>query len=351
MSLRLSSSLLALTFAAGTAQAEVPQVVTDIAAVQSLAAQVMGDLGEPVALMRQGASPHDYALRPSDAKALQEADLVLWTGPDLAPWLDEMIDTVAKGVPSVALAEVEGTVELPFREGANFEAHSHDHADEDMHGDEAHDHDDEHAHDEHSHEDHEDQDGHDDHDHHSDDDAHGDEHDHHGMDPHSWLDPENGRVWLGVIAEKLAGIDPEHAETYRANAEAAQADLDAVIAEVRSELAPVQDMRFIVFHDAYQYFENRFGLSAAGAISLSDASDPSPARIREIQEVIVEQNVSCVFSEPQFSPALVKTVLNGTNAHSGVIDPLGVEIAPGAEFYAALIREVATAFVDCAGNK
>ncbi|SDF59174.1 zinc transport system substrate-binding protein [Celeribacter baekdonensis] len=343
MTLRPSLFALALCSTAAVtttaAQAEVPNVVTDIAPIQSLAALVMGDLGAPVALMRQGASPHDYALRPSDAEALQSADLVLWTGPELAPWLAEMVGKVAPEAVSVPLAELDGAVELPFREGATFEKHVHG---EEGHDDHA-DHDDHDAHDDHADDDHADDD-HADHDH-ADDDHAGESH-----DPHSWLDPMNGRIWLGEIATQLAALDPDNAETYRANATAAQAQLDEMIQTISTEMMPLQDMNFIVFHDAYQYFENRFGLSAAGAISLGDATAPSPARIREIQDEIKAQNVTCVFSEPQFSAALVETVLDGTSAKSAVIDPLGVEITPGAGFYGDLIKEVAAAFASCAAE-
>ena len=331
MTLRPSLFALALCSTAAVtstaAQAEVPNVVTDIAPIQSLAALVMGDLGAPVALMRQGASPHDYALRPSDAEALQSADLVLWTGPELAPWLAEMVGKVAPEAVSVPLAELDGAVELPFREGATFEKH--------VHGEEGHE---EEGHAEEAHDDHADDD-------HADHDHAGESH-----DPHSWLDPMNGRIWLGEIATQLAALDPDNAETYRANATAAQAQLDEMIQTISTEMMPLQDMNFIVFHDAYQYFENRFGLSAAGAISLGDATAPSPARIREIQDEIKAQNVTCVFSEPQFSAALVETVLDGTSAKSAVIDPLGVAITPGAEFYGDLIKGVAAAFASCAAE-
>ncbi|AVW92825.1 zinc ABC transporter substrate-binding protein [Celeribacter baekdonensis] len=339
-----STATVTVAMTATVAQAEVPSVVTDIAPIQSLAALVMGDLGTPVALMRQGASPHDYALRPSDAAALQSANLVLWTGPELAPWLAEMVAKVAPDAVSVPLAELDDAVELPFREGATFEKHVHG---DDEHGEDAHDddadHDDHDTHDDHAHDDHA-------HDDHADDDHANHDHAGESHDPHSWLDPMNGRIWLGEIATQLAALDPDNAETYRANAITAQTQMDAMIQTISTEMAPLQDMNFIVFHDAYQYFENRFGLSAAGAISLSDASAPSPARIREIQDVIKAQNVTCVFSEPQFSSALVKTVLDGTSAKSAVIDPLGVEITPGAGFYGDLITEVAAAFASCVGE-
>ncbi|MBW6417853.1 zinc ABC transporter substrate-binding protein [Celeribacter sp. PS-C1] len=333
------------------AQAEVPNVVADMAPIHSLVVQVMGDLAEPAVLMPQGTSPHGYALRPSDARAVQQADIVFWTGPKIEPWLDEVIDEIGDQTVSVPLATVEGVTVLDVREGATFERHMHD---EDEHSEDAHDHDDEeHAeddHDEHAHEaeDHEDHEEHD-HDAHAED-AHEDhdDHDHAGVDDHAWLDPMNGRVWLGVIAEELAKLDAVNAETYRANAKAAQEALDVKIAEIQAELAPLLDMNFIVFHDAYNYFENRFGLSAAGSISISDATTPSPARIREIQNRVKEIGVTCVFSEPQFNAGLVNTVLDGTEAKSSVIDPLGVDLTPGAGFYGELMDSLAGAFTACA---
>ncbi|PTQ73500.1 zinc ABC transporter substrate-binding protein [Celeribacter persicus] len=352
----LRSSLLSVTLLAGaqfayahTAFAEVPNVVTDMAPIDSLVVQVMGDLGTPKTLMPQGASPHGYSLRPSEAKALQAADIVFWTGPRVEPWLDEMIDEVATEAHSVPLSLAEGAIILPLREGATFERH--------VHGDDEHDHD----HDEAGHDDHDDHDhaeeAHDDHDHdeHEHEEAHDHDHgDEHGdlshTDGHAWLDPMNARVWLGVIAEELSEHDPENAATYAANAAAGQAALDEQIARVQAELAPISDLRFIVFHDAFQYFENRFGLQAAGSISLSDATAPSPARVKEIQDKIKSEGVTCVFSEPQFNAGLVATVLDGTEAKTTVIDPLGVSLTPGAGFYSDLIDAAAEAFKTCASE-
>ncbi|NIY80977.1 zinc ABC transporter solute-binding protein [Celeribacter sp. HF31] len=366
MSLR--SSLFVVPVLAGAhfaqvtaAEAEVPNVVADMAPIHSLVAQVMGDLGEPSMLMAQGASPHGYAMRPSEAKAVQDADVVFWTGPKIEPWLEEVIEEVGQQTLSVPLATVEGATVLEVREGATFERHVHD---EDEHDEDAHDHGDEdhddHAHEAEDHDDHDhdahDEDAHDDHDDHDHDDhaeeAHDDhddhDHAHEGIDGHAWLDPMNARVWLGVISEELAALDAENAETYRTNAAAAQEALDVKIAEIQAEMAPLADMNFIVFHDAYNYFENRFGLSAAGSISISDATAPSPARIREIQDKVKEIGITCVFSEPQFNAGLVNTVLDGTEAKSAVIDPLGVDLTPGAAFYGEFMDELAGAFTACA---
>lgn len=152
---------------------------------------------------------------------------------------------------------------------------------------------------------------------------------------------------MNVIAGQLSAADPENAGTYFANAAAGRAEIEGLIAEVNATLAPVRGTQFIVFHDAYQYFENDFDFSAAGAISLSDASDPSPARIAEIQARIAEQGIDCVLAEPQFNPGLVATVLDGTNAKTGVIDPLGSDLEPGQALYPQLIRNMANTLAAC----
>lgn len=310
---------------ATAAAADAPNVTVDIPPVHSLVAVVMEGVGTPELLVQPGASPHSYSLRPSEASALARSDLVFWMGPELEPWLEGAIEALATNATVVELLEADGTTTLEFREGVTFEAHGH--GDEDHHDD----------HDDHGHDD--EHDGHEDHDEHHD--AHDDhDHDHHGHDPHAWLDPENARVWLDVIAAQLGAADPENAETYNANAAAGREALAALIDEIAAELAPVQDQRFVVFHDAYQYFEARFGMPAAGSISLGDASDPSPARIAEIRDKVAELGVTCVFAEPQFNPGLVRTVFQGTEATSGILDPLGADLEPGAGLYAELLRNM-----------
>lgn len=304
---------------AAAASAEVPSVAVDIAPVHSLVARVMEGVGSPDLILPSGASPHGYSMRPSEARMLQNADLVVWIGEDLTPWLAGPVATLAGEAESLELLEAEGTTVLEFREGATFEAHGHD---EEDHGHEEHEHGD-HAH----------------------DDGHG--HDHHGHDPHAWLDPQNARLWLGVIAEHLAALDPENARTYAANAAAGQAELDALSGEIEAALAPVRAAPFVVFHDAYQYFETRFGVTAAGSITLADASDPSPARIAEIQRKVADLGVACAFAEPQFNPGLIDTVFRGTEARIGTIDPLGSALQPGAQLYPQLLTEMADSLVAC----
>lgn len=349
--MRLALSLTA-AFMGGAAFAQAPQVAVDIAPVHSLVARVMEGVGSPDLIVQTGASPHEYSLRPSEAAALQNADLVFWIGPDLTPWLTDTLETLASDAVVSALLEAPGTTTLDFREGALFEAHDHsDHDDHDDHGDDDHaDHDhkdDDHAQDDHDDHGHKDA-GHDDHDH--DEHAHNEAHDDHAHgehDPHAWLSPENARGWLNVIAGQLSAADPDNASVYFANAAAGRAELETLIDEVNATLDPVRGGAFIVFHDAYQYFEVDFDFPAAGAISLSDASDPSPARIAEIQGRIAEQAVHCVLTEPQFNPGLVETVLDGTQAKTGILDPLGSDLEPGPALYPLLIGNLATALAKC----
>ncbi|GGB05391.1 zinc ABC transporter substrate-binding protein [Allosediminivita pacifica] len=351
---------------AGTARAEVPVVAVDIPPVHALAARVMEGMGEPQLILPPGSSPHSASLRPSEAGMLEGADVVFWVGPELAPWLGDTLETLAGDAEVVELLEVEGTRVLEFREGPVFaehdhgdEDHDHDEAhahDEDDHGDHDHDEGQDHAdHDDHDHEAHDDEAGHDhedehaEHDGHDEDHAHDDGHghSHDGIDPHAWLDPVNAQAWVAAMAETLAEADPENAETYRANAEAARGELDALIGEIEAQLDGAEDATFFVFHDAYHYFEARFGVEAMGSLSLSDASDPSPRRLAEIRDTIRAEGAHCVFAEPQFDDGIVSAVADGSGASVAVIDPLGVGLETGAGLYPALLRELSAAFADC----
>jgi len=325
MSRKLLILSLTTALSGGLASAEVPQVAVDIAPVHSLVTRVMDGVGAPNLVIQVGASPHEYNLRPSEAQALQDANLVFWIGSDLTPWLADAIQTLAPNASMTALLESEGTIELEFRESALFEAHAHGDHDEDKHAD----HDDHDDHDEDKHADH-------------------DDHDDHGAhDPHAWLSPQNAKTWLNVIASKLSAADPKNAGIYFSNAATARTEIDALIAEVNLTLEPVRGMNFIVFHDAYQYFENDFDFPASGAISIGDASDPSPARIQEIQGRISNEGIDCVLAEPQFNPGLVATVMDGSEAKTGILDPLGAGLQPGAKLYPELIRNLSKALTNC----
>ena len=303
----------------GVAMSDTPKVAVDISPVHSLVSRVMLGVGTPDLIVQAGASPHGYTLRPSEAKALQDAQMVFWMGESLSPWMEGALDTLSSDATIITLLERDETILLEFREGAMFEEHDHDdHGDEkhDDHGDEKHD-------------------------------DHGDHEDHGSHDPHAWLSPDNARIWLNLIASQLSIVDPENAGTYFANAAAARSEIEALTIEVNSLLEPVRGKKFIVFHDAYQYFEKAFDLSASGAISLGDASKPSPARIAEIQGRILEESIDCVLSEPQFNKGLVATVMAGSKAKTSVIDPLGAGLKPGPDLYSELIRNMTKTLVDC----
>ena len=294
----------------GIVSADVPQVTTDIPVTHSLVTRVMAGIGTPDLIVNRGASPHDYSLRPSNAASLEAADLVFWISNGLTPWLDDALNTLARNAKVIELMDAKDATVLPFREGATFETHSHRHK--------------------------HDEDGHDE-----------DEHATVNIDPHGWLDPDNGKTWLDVIATELSKIDPENTDIYFDNVSKGKTDIDAVISEIDATLAPFRGTNFIVYHDAYQYFERRFDVLAAGSISMGDVSDPSPARIAEIRQTVEELDMTCVFSEPQFNPELIATVVDGTKARARVIDPLGTRLTLGADFYLNLLRNIAQTMASC----
>ena len=357
--MRLFSRLLVattiLSTGATTANAEV-NVVTSIKPVHSLVAAVMEGVGTPHLIVEGAASPHTYALKPSQAAKLQNADIVFWVGDQLEAFLEKPIEGIATKATSVTLFEAHGLNQIKFREGGAFDSHDHnDHA-EDKHDDHGHD---DHRHDDHAKDKHDDH-GHDDHakdkhDEHGHDDHAKDKHDDHGhdeFDPHVWLDPVNAKAIVHEIEAALSDADPANAGTYEANAAALMAKIDTLVEEVQVELNPVKDRGFIVFHDAYQHFEMRFGMRAVGSITVSPEVMPGAERIRELQDKVRSLDASCVFSEPQFAPKLVSTVTENTGAGAGVLDPLGASIKDGPGLYFTLIRNMGSALKGClSGNR
>lgn len=285
------------------ALAEPPRVVTDIAPVQSLVAMVAGETAVPPVLVPPGGSPHGAALKPSQARALQQADLVIWIGPGLTPWLEKPVATLADAARELRLMEVAGTRHYALRDG---DGHDHGHA--------------------HGHEDGETE------------------------DPHAWLDPENASLWLDAIAGALAETDPAQAQDYRARAAAARAALAALDGGIDARLAPLREVKFVTYHDAFQYFERRYGLQSAGAIAPSDATSPGPAWLAHIRDEIAEHGVKCVFSEPQFQARLVEAVAEGQEVRVVPLDPLGSALEPGAALYPALLSDMAAAMLACLGG-
>ena len=286
--MRLILAILVGLIGAPVASAEVPRVVTDIAPVHALVAQVMGDLGAPVLLMEQGADAHSFQLRPSQASAVAGAGLVVWVGPEMTPWLDRALEGIAAEVPRLGLLGVPGTRVRELEEGSAT------------------------------------------------------------LDPHGWLDPQNGVVWLESIAGELARIDPGNAGVYRANTAAAVAELAVLEAEIEALLGPVRDRPFVVFHEAYGYFTERYGLTVAGSIATGDAAAPGAARLVALRAAMQAGGVVCIFPEAAQDSALVEQMAAGVGVRiGGALDPEGVALQPGPGLYRALLRGLAVTLAEC----
>jgi zinc transport system substrate-binding protein len=304
-----------LLFLPLVALATQPQIVASIKPVHSLVAGVMQGVGEPLLLVSGGASPHDYSLKPSEARAIDQAQVVFWIGPDLESFLIRPLDNVKDKIRVVALLDAPGMTVLPLREGGAWEPHGHD---------------------ERGHETPEDGDDHE-HDH-----VHQADH-----DPHVWLDPVNAIAMVRRIMTVLGEVDVAHRADYQRNGAALIERLDRLNQRLATELAPVRQQPYLVFHDAYQYFEQRYDLDAIGSVTMSAERRPGAKRVADIQARIRDLQVRCVFSEPQFQPALVETIIAGSAARRGVLDPLGAELPPGPDAYFQLLQGLATSLHAC----
>ena len=320
------------------------KVVASIKPIHSLASYLMDGVGKPDLIVDGYNSPHGFALKPSHAKMLQNADLIFWVGEDLESFLEKPLKSIAKKAEKVELMEIKGLNKLEFRERNIFDGHDdhgHDEHKEDEHKEHGHKEDkhDDHGHDEHKEDEHKEH-GHK-------EDKHDDHHEHaHGEhDPHIWLDPMNAKIILSEMAEHLIENDQENASKYKANLKKAHKDLDKLTKKVKSELN--KDFKSIVFHDAYQYFEKRFGVNILGAFTVNTDVLPGAEQLSEIREVIEHEKVSCVFSEPQFNPDIIKAVAKDTNIKTGVIDPLGATLNPGKNLYFDLISNMSKSFKGC----
>ncbi len=350
----LSAALMASAalFIAADAMAA-PDVVVSIKPIHSLVAAVMEGVAEPKLIVEGAASPHTYTMKPSNARAIQNADVVFWIGPNMEAFLDKPLDALSKSATVVALGNAPGLEKLPFREGGAFEAHD----DGDEH--EGHDHGAEGAekHEDHAAEGH-DHAGEEHHDHaagevHADHDAkeahaeHGHEHSHEGFDTHLWLDPMNAKAMAKEIEAKLIAADPANIAVYNKNTLALTKKLDALDAELKATVEPVKNKPFVVFHDAYQYFEHRYDIRVAGSITVSPETAPGAERLSEIHRKLVDLGATCVFAEPQFTPKLINVVTEGTNARAGVLDPEGASLTEGPNLYFELMRNLGNSLTDC----
>ena len=276
--------------------ADAPKVVTDIPPVHALVAQVMGDLAAPVLLLEKGADEHDFALRPSQMRDIAGADLVVWIGPALTPWLDRAL--AANPAPALGLLDATGTQTLPF-------AAEGEHADHD-------------------------------------------EHDHGAIDPHAWMDPANASLWLDLIAARLAELDAPNAATYRSNAAAAKTRIAAMDVEIAAQLAQVADKNFVTFHAAYGYFTAHYHLHGAGSLALGDASAPGAARLSALAADMASGHYTCAFPEIQHDPALLTQIMAGDTVKLGApLDPVGSSLDFGPNAYDDLMRGIANTLSDC----
>ena len=340
----LLSILSLLTFYTN-AKAEI-KVVASIKPIHSLASYLMDGVGKADLIVDGYASPHGFALKPSHAKMLQEADIVFWVGEDMENFMVKPLNSIAKKAEKIELMEIKGINKLKFRERNIFDGHDDHGHKEDDHDDHAkkeddhddHDHDKEHGHDDHDKDEHK-EDGHDDHGHGHEGHAHG-EH-----DPHIWLDPMNAKVILSEMAEHLIENDKKNEAKYKENLKNAHKDLDKLTKKVKAELN--KDFKSIVFHDAYQYFEKRFDVNVLGAFTVNTDVMPGAEQLAEIREIIEHDKVSCIFSEPQFNPDIIKAVAKDMNIQTGVIDPLGATLNPGKDLYFDLIGNMSKSFKGC----
>ena len=326
-------SIISLLSIFSAANAEI-KVVASIKPIHSLASYLMDGVNKPGLIVDGYASPHGFALKPSHAKMLQEADIIFWVGEDLENFLEKPLKSVAKKAEKIELLEIKGLNKLKFRERNIFDGHDdhgHKEDDHDDHGKKEDDHDD------HGHDDEHKEDGHDEHGHEG--------HAHGEYDPHIWLDPMNAKVILKEMAEHLIENDQENASVYKSNLKKALKDIDKLTKDVKSDLN--KDFKSIVFHDAYQYFEKRFDVNVLGAFTVNTDVLPGAEQLSEIREIIEHDKVTCVFSEPQFNPDIINAVAKDMNINTGVLDPLGATLNPGKDLYFDLIRNMSKSFKGC----
>ena len=374
-----------------TAKAESLNIVSDIKPVQSLVSMVLGDLGTSALIASRNVSPHDYIIRPSEARMISEADIIFWSGPAVIPSLEKFFDELPPGTIAISLLEeVEGSL-LPIRDPGSLFEDDHegedDHGDEDENEEEGHheeedDHGDEADAREEDHEgedDHGDEDENEEEDHHEEEDDHGDEanarekdhededdheddhgdeaksgghghgHDEGGLDPHAWLDPYIALQWIDIIADILMAEDPTNQQIYLSNAEQAKAKILELDQDIKDRLHDLNP-RFMVYHDAFQYFELRYGLNAIGMISDVSGSDPGARHIRRLIDEISDEGVTCAFSEPLFEDDLLETVVSVTDIKVYEIDPTGARLEPGVDLYLDLISNIADSFIECGSS-
>lgn len=308
--IRLLASLILFALAVPAQAIAAPRVLASINPLHSLAASVMDGVGQPTLLLRANASPHTYSLRPSDARAIEQSQVIFWIGPGYESFMAKAVGGLPRQARVVQMSKLADVQLLPVREGGVWDSdadHGHNH-------------------------------------------AHGKQPERDEQDMHLWLDIDNAKAIARAMAAALAEADPANAERYNANAAALAARLDALDDEMRAKLKPVAHRPYVVFHDAYHYLERRYGLTPAGSITVTPDRTPGPRRLSDLRRTIVERKAACVFSEPQFTSSLVTTVTGGTKARGGTLDPLGAATDDAEDGYFAMMRGLASSLITCLGE-
>lgn len=296
-------SVATLLMSASFAFADV-KVVASIKPIHSLVASVMQGVGTPALIVDGNASPHTYNMKPSDAATLEQAQVIFWVGHELEAFLEKPIEALGGKAEAVSLMDIKGIAKLAMREDENFAARE-------------------------------------------DEQEEGGEHHHEGMDGHIWLDPENAKAILKTVAETLSKADPANATIYAANSDKTSASIDALSAEIVATLAPVRGQGFLVFHDAYHYFEKRFDIAASGALSINPENPPGAEAIVKLKKKIADGEIKCVFSEPQFDDKLTQLLLEGSTVKAAVLDPEGAQLSAGPLLYFQLLKNMSGSLKDC----
>lgn len=299
-----------LAWASSARGADEVRVVVTIKPLHALVAHVMSGVGSPVLLVKGAASPHSFSLRPSEVRALNDADVFFRMSEKVEPFTAKVVKSLPRHVEVVTLQDAPGMALLAQRVGITFERHVHA-----KHNDGGHRHD--------------------------------------GLqtgeavDGHAWLDPDNAKAMVDRIHQALAAKYPSHAPAFKDNADSLKTKLDALAAELDGDLAPIAQMPYIVFHDALQYLEHRYGLNAVGSISINPEVPPSGKRLSELRRKIMARGAVCVFAEPAFDTRLVENLVEGTSARTGTLDPEGARLEPGPDLYPALMRRLAADLKSC----
>lgn len=288
------------------ANPKTPKVVVSIAPFHAIVSGVMQGVAKPELIVKNAVCPHDYALRPSDVKLLQDANIIFWGGPSLESFLSKSLQTIQKSKSStykiIALDKTPGLLFLPLRSDTCCNAHQHSHEDEP----------------------------------HS-----------KTRDMHFWLDPTNAQKIADHVATTLAENDPQHASIYFENAKKINHTLQKLDTDLKKQLQQVHNIPYIVLHDEFQYFEYRYHLHNIGAITINPETPPSAKRLRELQKMIQKNKVHCVFTEPKTSLKIPKMLISGTNARLGELDVLGKETSHGIQGYIDLLNNLSHAFTSC----